>query len=65
MTDSDIITVCDKCFTACCWHGDFMCDEARYAGTVEKSVGELRKLGLEHPSHWRVQLFEKEVKNGD
>jgi hypothetical protein len=35
------ITVCDKCLCACCWHGEFMCDEAKYAGTVEKTIREL------------------------
>jgi hypothetical protein len=50
------ITVCDKCFMASCWHGEFMCDDARYAGTVEKTVAELRKLDLEHPDHWLKQV---------
>ena len=40
-----MVTVCDKCLQASCWHGIFMCDEARYAGTVEMPVSELLRLG--------------------
>lgn len=29
------MTVCDKCFRRECWEGEFMCDEAGTAGTVE------------------------------
>lgn len=53
--DDDIITVCDKCFTASCWHGEFMCDDNKHAGTDERSVSQLRAMGLEHPSHWLRQ----------
>lgn len=35
-----------------------MCWESRGAGTVEKSIAELRKLGLEHPSYWGVPAEE-------
>lgn len=56
MKDTDIIIVCDNCLTASCWHGDFMCDDARISGTIEKTVGELKKLKLEHPSRWEAQL---------
>src|SRR4030042_3599611 len=31
-----LITVCDKCFMASCWHGIFMCQDAQNAGTVGK-----------------------------
>lgn len=43
-----LITVCNKCLTVSCWQGIFMCDEARSAGTVEKTKKELIDLGLEH-----------------
>lgn len=56
MKDSDKITVCDNCLQASCWHGEFMCDEAYVSGTVEKTVGELRKLNYEHEHHWENQL---------
>jgi hypothetical protein len=29
-----------------------MCDEARTAGTIVKTIAELRKLNLEHESYW-------------
>lgn len=47
-----LVTVCDKCLQATCWQGEFMCDEARTAGTVDLPVSKLRELGREHPSHW-------------
>lgn len=47
------VTVCDKCLQASCWQGIFMCDEARTAGTVVKTVGELRELNLENEDYWR------------
>jgi hypothetical protein len=45
----ETITVCDKCFCASCWQGILMCEQAREAGTVEKTKEELIELGLEHP----------------
>ena len=48
----DTVTVCDRCLRATCWHGNFMCDDAKNAGTVEKTVDELRKLNLENPCYW-------------
>lgn len=46
------VTVCANCLCASCWHGIFMCDEAKHAGTVEKTVEELRKLDREHESYY-------------
>lgn len=48
------VTVCDKCFRACCWQGEFMCEAARAAGTTVKTVAELRagKYG-EHEDYWK------------
>lgn len=51
------VTVCDKCFMASCWHGVFMCNESRYAGTVEKYADELDQLNLEHPSHYSEEAI--------
>ena len=48
-----MITVCDHCLTASCWQAIFMCNESRNAGTLKKSVTELKKLKLEHPSYWK------------
>lgn len=50
-----MITVCSHCLCASCWQGDFYCDKYKTAGTVEKPVDELRKLGLEHEDYWRVE----------
>ena len=47
-----MVTVCDACLQASCWHGLFMCSEAQNAGTVDKPVSELRALNLEHSSYW-------------
>jgi hypothetical protein len=47
-----LVTVCDKCLMASCWHGTFMCDDAQGAGLIEKTVAELEKLGREHASYW-------------
>ena len=53
-SDEEKVTVCSECKRACCWHGHFMCEEAyASAGTVEVTVGELRKLGLEHEDWWK------------
>ncbi len=54
MTDTDLITVCDKCIQASCWQGKFLCDEAQNAGTVQKTRAELRALNREHPSYWKT-----------
>ena len=55
------ITVCDKCLTASCWQGLFMCDDSKFAGTVQKTLEELKELNLEHPSYWKTdkQLAEQ------
>lgn len=51
-----LVTVCDKCLQASCWQGIMMCDGARNAGTVDKSIGELKQLALEHPSYWEENV---------
>lgn len=50
------VTVCSACLRACCWQGTFMCDAARTAGTVEKTIAELRagKHG-ESSDYWTKQ----------
>jgi hypothetical protein len=47
-----LIEVCDSCFRACCWYGEFMCDNAKAAGTTLKTVSELRRLNLENKDYW-------------
>ena len=49
--DDELITVCSKCFRACCWHGYFMCDEAYSAGIIEMEKSKLIKMNLEHESY--------------
>ena len=41
------VVVCDKCLRASCWHGMFMCEEAKDAGTVERTRRELIALNRE------------------
>lgn len=48
-----LVTVCASCLRAACWQGEFYCDDYRTAGTVDKTVAELRALALEHPDFWR------------
>ena len=44
MKENKTITVCDSCLLACCWQGEFMCEDAYTSGTVDKTVKELREL---------------------
>jgi len=50
--DGRIVTVCEACERACCWQGEFMCDDARHAGTAKKTIRELKDLDLENPCYW-------------
>lgn len=51
------ILVCSACRTAACWYGEFMCDEARRAGLVRMTVGDLRMLNREHSEYWTNTKF--------
>ena len=57
---NEMITVCDKCLTACCWQGIFMCQQAGEAGTIKKSRQELIALNFEHQCYMKTdkQLME-------
>lgn len=46
------IVVCDKCLTASCLKGKFLCGDYRIAGTVTKTKRELMDLGLESSDYW-------------
>ena len=46
------VTVCSSCLRASCWQGEFRCDDYLNAGTVQKSVEELKELNLEDSSYW-------------
>lgn len=53
--DTDVVTVCDKCFQASCWHGEILCWESQNAGTVEMTVTELREKATgEHEAYWDI-----------
>ncbi|KKK63314.1 hypothetical protein LCGC14_2995510 [marine sediment metagenome] len=52
MTNSTLVTVCDKCLRASCWNGEFMCDQAQSAGVIYAKMDDLIDLDLEHWSHW-------------
>ena len=56
--DTDIVTVCSECLRACCWRGEFMCDDAVSADIIDKTVAELRRLKLEHSDYWRRSIYE-------
>lgn len=55
-----VITVCSRCLRACCWQGEYMCDEARYANIVPRRISTLiRRHGqeeIEHPDWWNRDL---------
>ena len=52
-----LVTVCDACLRASCWHYDFPCDRVVEAGTREIPASELRKLGKEHESHFSREMI--------
>jgi hypothetical protein len=52
MMEEKKIVVCAECLMACCWQGEFMCEDAQYADVVEKSIEELKELNLESPHYW-------------
>lgn len=56
MNDEDEIIVCDQCLRACCWYGELMCEDAIVAGTIKKTIKELKKLNSEHSDYWKEQL---------
>ena len=53
LLDSDKITVCAHCLCAGCLAGEFFCEEARDAGTVEITIAHAKQLNREHPDRWR------------
>lgn len=50
-----MVTVCSACRCASCWHGEFMCDSSRCAGTIDVLASELRGEYREHPSNFSVE----------
>jgi hypothetical protein len=54
-----MVTVCSECLQASCWHGEFMCERSRGANVTRRTVGVLRGLDREHPSHYSVRNVRK------
>ena len=50
-----LVTVCDACGRACCWHGLFYCEDYQTAGTKDVPASQLRKLKAEHSSYYSVR----------
>ena len=44
LNENKLIEVCSACKRACCWYGEFMCDNNKDASTELKTVKELREL---------------------
>lgn len=67
MSRMDLITVCDKCLQASCWQGIFMCQESKFAGTVQKPRMELTRLNLEHSDYLKTdrELVEEANKQAE
>lgn len=57
LASDKLITVCDACLCAACWHGEWLCERSRSAGTVKKTVADLEELHREHPDQWRRQAL--------
>ena len=56
MNENRKVTVCAECFRACCWQGELMCENAKYADIVKKPISELKALKLEHPDYWGTDV---------
>jgi hypothetical protein len=52
MANERTITVCSACLRACCWHGNFTCEDARGAGLKELTINQLKELDREHSDWW-------------
>lgn len=51
-SDDYLVTVCDACLRASCWHLIFPCHKAATSGTKDVHASTLRKLAKEHPSYF-------------
>jgi len=59
LRNSKRVLVCDHCLRACCWYGEFMCDDRGGAGLGVLQVETLKRLSREHPEYWTAQYFQK------
>lgn len=62
------VEVCDECLQASCYHGKFMCPEASGAGTILKTISELKELDIEHEDNWSdetlIEIYGDSAPNG-
>ncbi len=49
------VTVCSACRTASCWHGEFMCDRFRDAGTIDVLASAIRGEDRENRSNYSIR----------
>lgn len=54
-----LVTVCDVCRCASCWHGEFYCDAAQTAGLVRVPASVLCEEKREHPDHFSPAKIER------
>lgn len=59
-----LVTVCDQCLTAACWHGEFRCERSTTAGTTKLTVAQLRALRREHPDHYSEEKIARIERGG-
>jgi len=52
MRTERLVIVCRECWRACCYQRRVMCADRETAGKMRLPESKLRKLFLEHPSHY-------------
>lgn len=52
--DRRLIEVCSSCLTACCWHADCLCFNAKHSGTELKTVKQLNAANMECKDNYSV-----------
>lgn len=50
--ENKLIQVCSSCKRACCWYGEFMCENSCNASTELKTVKELREIKAGEDEHY-------------
>lgn len=54
-----LVTVCEHCRRASCWHGEFGCEQYGAAGIIDVPASQLRKERREHPHRYsRKKILE-------
>lgn len=66
LSENKLIEVCSACKRACCWYGEFMCENNKDASTEIKTVKELRELKAgEHEDYWSDEYMKKVYGNAN